>query len=134
MTHEEAMEIITNALQADESNYTEIIDKALAVAQKALEREPCEDMISRQAAQTKIKNICDEYGLSYEDGERKTSTGGSAYALGHAFDDLPSVTQQEISINIPFLLHKEFGCPLDECVKAYEKADEYLRSKSKLKG
>lgn len=42
--------------------------------------------------------------------------------------------EQETYKNIPFLLHKESGCPLDECVKAYEKANEYLRSKSKLKG
>lgn len=45
----EAMEIITNALQSDESKYTEKIDKALALVQKALEQEPCEDAISRQA-------------------------------------------------------------------------------------
>ena len=43
MTKEEALEIITNALQANESNYTEKIDKALAVVQKALEQQPCED-------------------------------------------------------------------------------------------
>ena len=53
------------------------------------------DLISRQAAQAKIKSICDEYRLSYEDGERKAATGGSAYALGHAFDDLPPVAPQE---------------------------------------
>lgn len=51
------------------------------------------DAISRQAAQAKIKAICERYHLSYEDGERKVSTGGSAYALGHAFDDLPLVTE-----------------------------------------
>lgn len=61
----------------------------------SLEQEACEDCISRQAAQGKIKSICDKYGLSHEDGERKVSTGGSAYALGHAFDDLPPVTPQQ---------------------------------------
>lgn len=64
----------------------------------SLEREDYKDCISRQAAQAKIKNICDEYRLSYEDGERKPATGGSAYALGHAFDDLPPVTQQQKKI------------------------------------
>lgn len=49
MTKEEAMEIITNALQSDESKYTEKIDKALALAQKAFGQEPCEDAISRKA-------------------------------------------------------------------------------------
>lgn len=68
----------------------EPINKAI----KALSAEPCEDSISRQAAQAKIKSICDEYRLSYEDGERKAATGGSAYALGHAFDELPPVTPQ----------------------------------------
>ncbi len=42
--------------------------------------------------------------------------------------------EQDPCVNIPFLLHKEFGCPLDECEKAYEKAIEYLRSKAKIKG
>lgn len=63
----------------------------LARKLEKLEQEPCEDCVSRQAAQAKIKSICEKYGLSYEDGERKVATGGSAYALGHAFDDLPSV-------------------------------------------
>lgn len=49
------------------------------------------DAISRQAAKDRIKAICEKYHLSYEDGERKTSTGGSAYALGHAFDGLSSL-------------------------------------------
>lgn len=47
------------------------------------------DAISRQMAKDRIKAICEKYGLSYEEGERKPATGGSAYALGHAFDDLP---------------------------------------------
>lgn len=81
MTKEEAKDYIREWCPYDRQE--EII--------KALEQQPCDDCISRQAAQTKIKNICDEYRLSYEDGERKAATGGSAYALGHAFDDLPSV-------------------------------------------
>ena len=36
--------------------------------------------------------------------------------------------------NIPYLLHKETGAPLIECDNAYEKAIDYLRSKSKFKG
>jgi hypothetical protein len=70
----------------------DIIDKYKAEMESEGWQEPCADVISRQAAQAKIKNICNEYRLSYEDGERKAATGGSAYALGHAFDDLPSVT------------------------------------------
>lgn len=70
-------------------HYDEVIE-ALCQAKDALEKK-CEDCISRQAAQAKIKSICEKYGLSYEDGERKVATGGSAYALGHALDDLPSV-------------------------------------------
>ncbi len=36
ISNEKAMELITNALQADESKYTAELDEALAVAQKAL--------------------------------------------------------------------------------------------------
>lgn len=35
---------------------------------------------------------------------------------------------------IAYMIHKEFGCPLNECVNAYNKAVEYLRSLGKLKG
>lgn len=81
--------------QYDAGNMGEIVENLEAIS-KLLEREPCGDCISRQAAQSKIKSICDEYRLSYEDGERKGGfTGGSAYALGHAFDDLPPVTPQQ---------------------------------------
>lgn len=56
-----------------------------------VEERPQGDAISRQMAKDRIKAICEKYGLSYEEGERKPATGGSAYALGHAFDDLPPV-------------------------------------------
>lgn len=36
--------------------------------------------------------------------------------------------------SIPYLMHKETGCPLIECKKAYDLAMEYLRSKARLKG
>lgn len=58
------------------------------------EERPQGDVISRQAAKDRIKAICEKYHLSYEDGERKVSTGSSAYALGHAFDDLPPLKPQ----------------------------------------
>ena len=35
---------------------------------------------------------------------------------------------------IPYLLHSILGCPLNECVNAYEKAIEYLRSMANMKG
>ena len=83
------------------------------------EQEPCEDAISRQA----VKEQMIKYGFHAPD-----------MTITEFIEGLPPVTQQGTYANIPFLLHKEFGCPLDECVKAYEKANEYLRSKSKLKG
>ena len=35
---------------------------------------------------------------------------------------------------VPYLLHRDLECPLNECVNAYEKAIEYLRSKANMKG
>lgn len=35
---------------------------------------------------------------------------------------------------IPYMLHKELNCPLDECIKAYDKVIEYLRNKARVKG
>lgn len=62
--NEEAVEIITNALQSDERNYTEEIDKALAVVQNALEQEPCFEWIGEKAYPICPKcncNIIEEY-------------------------------------------------------------------------
>lgn len=36
--------------------------------------------------------------------------------------------------SIPYLMHKETGCPLMECKKAYDLAMEYLRNKARVKG
>lgn len=67
-----------------------------------------DDTISRKAAQAKIKAICDHYHLGYEEVESKVSHGGSAYALGHAFDDLPSVEENKwIPIKIRELAEEE---------------------------
>ncbi len=107
-------------------SYGADIDEAIK-AIEALEQEPSSDCISRQAAQNKIKRICNKYGLSYEDGERKPSTGGSAYALGHAFDDLPSVTPQQAKTKwIPIVIRpltgeerKDYGVEIEfvyDCV------------------
>lgn len=80
-------------------DYNQNVDKQAdlvldLISESETEKDNC---ISKQAAQNKIKKICNKYGLSYEDGERKPATGGSAYALGHAFDDLPPIIpQQEI--------------------------------------
>lgn len=35
---------------------------------------------------------------------------------------------------VPYILHIDFGCPLNECVNAYGKAIEYLRSRANMKG
>ena len=35
---------------------------------------------------------------------------------------------------VPYVLHRNLGCPLNECVNAYEKAIEYLRSMANMKG
>ena len=49
-------------------------------------------------------------------------------------DQIARYKELKPCVNIPFLLHKETGCPLYECVEAYEKAYEYLRSKAKMIG
>lgn len=70
--------------------------------------------IDRQRAQNRIKEICNKYRLSYEDGERIPATGGSAYALGHAFDDLPSLSPQSIENDLERLQK------IQEVIKSWE--------------
>lgn len=88
MTHEMGL-LIDEIKERSKADFIELGED------RSSSEEPCEDVINRQAAQAKIKSICDEYRLSYEDGERKPATGGSAYALGHAFDDLPPATPKQ---------------------------------------
>ncbi len=70
--------------------------EALMAEGEIYDIEYSEDCISRKLAQNRIKEICNQYRLSYEDGERKPATGGSAYALGHAFDDLPPASSMQM--------------------------------------
>lgn len=48
------------------------------------------DTISRQAAQNKIKEICERWHIGYEEGDRHKG-GCSAWDFGHAMESLPSI-------------------------------------------
>lgn len=95
------------------------------------------DAISRQAAKDRIKAICEEYCLSYEDGERKAATGGSAYALGHAFDDLPSVfcpdcgaqmDERLMKIADHYGLDPQLNMLQEECAELIQAVSKYKRA------
>ena len=49
MTREEAIDLLDNLIGMVEDNHNSNYDTALQMAIKALEQEPCEDAISRQA-------------------------------------------------------------------------------------
>ena len=138
MTREEKKQVGKYVLQmarflANGCYQQEMLLKAVHIIDEALEQEPCEDSISRKVVLSKFIEVCfSEEWLQFR--VDKGSYGQRDFLINY-IKQLPSVTPQpETYTNIPILLHKEFGCPLDECVKAYEEAIEHLRSKSKLKG
>ena len=74
MTREEAIDLLDNLIGMIEDNHNSDYDKALKMAIKSLEQEPCEDAISRQT-------VLDMMQLKMSDKE-----------LYKAVYDLPSVT------------------------------------------
>ena len=73
MTNEEAKKIIFNQWQAFLDNYIDYgqTSEAYKLAIKALEQEPCEDTISRQAA-IAVTDYADYAGLAIEDVKKVT--------------------------------------------------------------
>jgi len=61
MTREEAIEILAKYKQESEEDYYVSRAEALDMAIKALEEEPCEDCVSREAAQEAVENIIVKY-------------------------------------------------------------------------
>lgn len=92
MTNEEAKDLLDNLIGMVDDNQESDYDTALKMAIKALEQQPCEDCISRQAA-------LDTFGLS----EKSRKYGGDhsgydtimLYEVQDALEALPSVNPQE---------------------------------------
>lgn len=86
----------------------------------------------------KIIDICNEHVHCDECPYETNKYGHCLFEEFPARWDLEKIKEvingSEKDRTIPFLLHKETGCPIDACVEAYDKAIEYLRSKSKVKG
>ena len=90
----EALEIITNALQSDESKYTKEIDEALAITQKTL---------------TEKSNKLRFFITEYKDGNLKAETKHIHYAFMEDlnFDDFPPEQLSEVIKKISDTCEKE---------------------------
>jgi len=66
MTREEAIDLLDNLIGMVEDNHNSDYDTALQMGIKALEQEPCEDCISRQAVLEYIEGSWAELGHSSE--------------------------------------------------------------------
>ena len=85
MTREEAI-IILNGFKSNPL-FSDTHAQALDMAISALS-ENKGDLISRNQAQAKLKEICERFNYFYDD---RYGEGTSGYAFVHAFDDVPSV-------------------------------------------
>ena len=61
MTREEAIKLLVNATYSDEWQGNEDLTTAYNMAIKALEQQPCEDTISRQAAIDALEQAKEQY-------------------------------------------------------------------------
>ena len=94
MTREEAIDLLDNLIGMIEDNHNSDYDKALKMAIKSLEQEPCEDAISRQAVLDGID--------TYINKTQSTGTQDDFYSFAElVVKELPSVTPQEPFINKP---------------------------------
>lgn len=85
MTREEAKRLAQGLITGFKCKSETMVEFCNVVIE-ALKAEPCEDAVSRKAANDAIEAVCDRYSLSYGD-----SYGGVAKALAHALDNIPSV-------------------------------------------
>lgn len=91
MTNEEAKDYLTALWGSDDISIDETI--ALEMAIKALEQQPCEDAISRQA----VNDLVDELARAISDERCYISRGRSTATIMQDILDLPPATPKEKS-------------------------------------
>lgn len=87
------------------------------------------DLISREDAIRWVKTECNPYGkptLDFESGKK---------VIEH-LKQMPSAQPEKLYTKADYImaLHKEYGCSLARAEKAHQKALEYLRNTSMMKG
>ena len=92
MTREEAISIMNVIVHMLVPQYdTDRIEDAVDMAINALEIEPCEDAISRQAVHDAMYELCGEGSLT----DNPWRDNPHIYAITDAIDNLPSVNPKE---------------------------------------
>jgi hypothetical protein len=120
MTREEARNLLKNSKPEGSNAYSLMLNDALDMAIKALEQEPCEDAISRQAAIDAMIKIeqddIEQYGCSIPE-------GFDSDPAVEALENLPSVKPQYTDAEIQKMQEMEQA----EIEKAYElgKAEQF---------
>lgn len=124
MTAREAIDVIrsecyvVNALNFDRST---IVNTALDMAVKALEQEPCEDCVSRDAVHNLIIPWLNDYLLD--------ETREALETIDYKIEDLPSVTPKPKMGRWIEVTNGRGGHECDLCHKyapSYKSGDEYL--------
>ena len=84
MTREEAIKLLVNATYSDEWQGNEDLTTAYNMAIKALEQQPCEDTISRQAAIDAVKK--NTFRLTFA--EEQNCEGHVAWSANAVYSDV----------------------------------------------
>ena len=92
------------------------------------------DCVSRQAAIDAVISLCDDCDSGYCGSCRVNDFVGEKNAR-NVLEDLPSAQKKGYTkADYIMALHKEYGCGLARAEEAHQKALEYLRNTSIIKG
>lgn len=112
MTNEEAIKLLVNATYSDEWQGNEDLTTAHNMAIKALEQQPCEDTVSRQAAIDALQDVSKYYT------EKGRKWHPHVDFMVDAIKDLPPVTSQQ---KIGKWVKEYIGCTYDVCSECKQK-------------
>ena len=91
------------------------------------------DLISRQAAIDAVISLCDDCDSDYCGSCRVDYPGEKN--CRKVLEDLPSAQKKGYTkADYIMALHKEYGCSLARAEEAHQRALEYLRNTSTMKG
>jgi hypothetical protein len=138
MSNQEAIALLRNLEDALDS-YCELNEEgktAFRMAIEAISRSENpnnSDCISRQAAIDAVVSLCDDCDSGYCGSCRVNYPGEKD--CRKVLEDLPC-TQKKGHTKVDYImaLHKEYGCSLARAEEAHQKALEYLRNTSMMKG
>jgi Zn-finger nucleic acid-binding protein len=98
-----------------------------------MKRKPMDEYIEKQAAIDAVISLCDDCDSDYC-GSCRVNYPGEKDCRKVLEDVSPAQKKEYTKADYIMALHKEYGCSLAKAEEAHQKALEYLRNTSMMKG